>query len=106
MPPLSPCHTLLPATPLTLPTTFLFPCHTPLSLTCLPLSFPATCSPSALLGTQVDAIVRALHKQLRDKSVKTRQGCFSLLTALMTVLPGALGNHVGALVPGILYCLK
>ena len=67
--------------------------------------FPV-CSPIALLGTQVEAIVKALHKQLRDKSVKTRQGCFSLLTSLITVLPGALGSHVGALVPGILYCLK
>ena len=59
-----------------------------------------------MLGAQVDSIVKALHKQLRDKSVKTRQGCFSLLTSLITVLPGALENHVGAIVPGILYCLK
>ena len=59
-----------------------------------------------MLNSQVEAIVRALHRQLRDKSVKTRQGCFSLLTSLITVLPGALGNHVGAIVPGILYCLK
>ena len=50
--------------------------------------------------------MKALHRQLKDKSVKTRQGCFSLLTALVTVLPGALDEHVGAIVPGMLYCLK
>lgn len=59
-----------------------------------------------MLHTQVDSIVRALHKQLRDRSVKTRQGCFALLTSVITVLPGALDNHVGAIIPGILYCLR
>ena len=63
-------------------------------------------SPIVLLGSQVASIVKVLHKQLKDKSMKTRQGCFSLLTALVTVLPGALDDHVGAIVPGILYCLK
>ena len=65
-----------------------------------------THSPIVLLGSQVASIVKVLHKQLKDKSMKTRQGCFSLLTALVTVLPGALDDHVGAIVPGILYCLK
>ncbi len=60
----------------------------------------------ALLHAQIPEIVRALHKQLKDKSVKTRQGCFGLLTALVTVLPGALDNHIGVVVPGILYSLK
>ena len=70
--------------------------------------FLSTSSPSplALLHSQVPGIVKALHKQLKDKSVKTRQGCFSLLTALVTVLPGALDDHIGAIVPGILYSLK
>ena len=65
-----------------------------------------THSPIVLLGSQVASIVKVLHKQLKDKSMKTRQGCFGLLTALVTVLPGALDDHVGAIVPGILYCLK
>ena len=65
-----------------------------------------THSPIVLLGSQVPSIVKVLHKQLKDKSMKTRQGCFGLLTALVTVLPGALDDHVGAIIPGILYCLK
>ena len=68
--------------------------------------FSRTYSPIVLLGSQVPSIVKVLHKQLKDKSMKTRQGCFSLLTALVTVLPGALDDHVGAIIPGILYCLK
>lgn len=63
-------------------------------------------SPLTLLHTQIPALVKALHKQLKDKSVKTRQGCFSLLTSLVTVLPGALDEHIGAIVPGILYSLN
>ena len=63
-------------------------------------------TPTSLLHGQISSIVKALHRQLKDKSVKTRQGCFGLLTALVTVLPGALDEHVGAIVPGILYCLK
>ena len=34
------------------------------------------------------------------------QGCFGLLTALVTVLPRALDEHIGAIVPGVVYCLK
>ena len=67
---------------------------------------PLLSSPLTLLHTQIPALVKALHKQLKDKSVKTRQGCFSLLTSLVTVLPGALDDHIGAIVPGILYSLK
>ncbi len=63
-------------------------------------------TPVSFLHAQITAIVKSLHRQLKDKSVKTRQGCFSLLTALVTVLPGALDEHVGAIVPGILFCLK
>ena len=73
------------------------------NLSCKPSS---SHSPIVLLGSQVASIVKVLHKQLKDKSMKTRQGCFGLLTALVTVLPGALDDHVGAIVPGILYCLK
>lgn len=49
---------------------------------------------------QVPNIVKALHKQLKEKSIKSRQGCFSLLTELANVLPGCLADHVPALVPG------
>ncbi|XP_035244264.1 cullin-associated NEDD8-dissociated protein 2 [Anguilla anguilla] len=59
----------------------------------------------SLLQKQVPAVVKALHRQLKEKSMKCRQGCFSLLTELANVLPGALGDHIPALIPGILYSL-
>ncbi|KAL4655691.1 cullin-associated NEDD8-dissociated protein 1-like [Arapaima gigas] len=57
------------------------------------------------LKKQVPSIVKALHKQLKEKSIKSRQGCFSLLTELASVAPGALGDHIPALIPGIVYSL-
>lgn len=50
---------------------------------------------------QVPNIVKALHKQMKEKSVKTRQCCFNMLTELVNVLPGALTQHVPVLVPGM-----
>lgn len=61
--------------------------------------------PVAMLRQQVPDIVRAIHKQMKEKSVKTRQGCLTLLTELIHVSPGALANHIPALVPGIQYSL-
>lgn len=59
--------------------------------------------PVAMLQAQVPSIVKAIHKQMKEKSVKTRQGCIGLLMELVQVLPGALANHMPALIPGILY---
>lgn len=61
--------------------------------------------PASKLMSQVPAIVKALHKLLKDRSVKTRQGCFHILTELIIVLPGALSEHIPALIPGM-YCQK
>ncbi|XP_075014647.1 cullin-associated NEDD8-dissociated protein 1-like isoform X5 [Calonectris borealis] len=61
--------------------------------------------PLTMLQNQVPSIVKALHKQLKEKSVKSRQGCFSLLTELANVLPGCLADHIPALVPGIVFSL-
>merc|ERR1712226_829745 len=61
--------------------------------------------PASKLMSQVPAIVKALHKLLKDRSVKTRQGCFHILTELIIVLPGALADHIPALIPGILFSL-
>ncbi|KFQ04311.1 Cullin-associated NEDD8-dissociated protein 1, partial [Leptosomus discolor] len=61
--------------------------------------------PLTMLQNQVPKIVKALHKQLREKSIKSRQGCFSLLTELANVLPGCLADHIPALVPGIVFSL-
>ena len=36
-----------------------------------------------MLQGQIPDIVKAVHKQLKEKSVKTRQGCFSFLVEPM-----------------------
>ncbi|XP_051483107.1 cullin-associated NEDD8-dissociated protein 1-like isoform X2 [Apus apus] len=61
--------------------------------------------PLTMLQNQVPNIVKALHKQLKEKSIKSRQGCFSLLTELASVLPGCLADHIPALVPGVVFSL-
>ncbi|XP_054834133.1 cullin-associated NEDD8-dissociated protein 1-like isoform X1 [Eublepharis macularius] len=61
--------------------------------------------PLTMLQNQVPNIIKALHKQLKEKSVKSRQGCFTLLTELANVLPGCLADHIPALVPGIVFSL-
>lgn len=63
-------------------------------------------SPLHLLQSQVSNIIKTLHKQLKEKSVKTRQGSFSLLLELINVLPGCLNDHLDIVVPGILYSLN
>uniref|UniRef100_A0A4X2LA96 Cullin associated and neddylation dissociated 2 (putative) n=1 Tax=Vombatus ursinus TaxID=29139 RepID=A0A4X2LA96_VOMUR len=61
--------------------------------------------PLTMLQNQVPHIVKALQRQLRDRNVKSRQGCFSVLTELAGVLPGSLAEHIPALVPGIIFSL-
>lgn len=51
------------------------------------------------------SIVKAVQSQMKEKSIKTRQDCFALLKELTVVLPGALSNHISALLPGIQYSL-
>ncbi|XP_033939954.1 LOW QUALITY PROTEIN: cullin-associated NEDD8-dissociated protein 2 [Pseudochaenichthys georgianus] len=58
-----------------------------------------------LLRTQVPLIVKALHRQLKEKSIRSRQGCFSLLSELSHTAPGALETHIPALIPGIVFSL-
>lgn len=43
---------------------------------------------------------------MKERSVKTRTDCLALLKELVIVLPGALTNHVGTLIPGIQYSLR
>uniref|UniRef100_A0A8D3CF73 TATA-binding protein interacting (TIP20) domain-containing protein n=1 Tax=Scophthalmus maximus TaxID=52904 RepID=A0A8D3CF73_SCOMX len=70
--------------------------------------FPAV----AMLKKQVEnerqtvpLIVKALHRQLKQKSVRSRQGCFCLLTELTHSVPGGLETHIPALIPGIVFSL-
>ncbi|KAF3859706.1 hypothetical protein F7725_022105, partial [Dissostichus mawsoni] len=44
--------------------------------------------------------------KLKEKSVKTRQCCFNMLTELVNVLPGALTAHIPVLIPGIIFSLN
>lgn len=64
-----------------------------------------TAGPLTLLSDLTPKIVPALTKQLSSKSPKTRVGAFSLLKELVTVRPGALTNHIAAIVPGIVFSL-
>ncbi|XP_049773388.1 cullin-associated NEDD8-dissociated protein 1 [Schistocerca cancellata] len=61
--------------------------------------------PLSMLQSQVPSIVKAVHNQMKEKSIKTRQDCFALLKELVTVLPGALTNHIPAIIPGMQYSL-
>ncbi|XP_019191103.1 PREDICTED: cullin-associated NEDD8-dissociated protein 1 [Ipomoea nil] len=58
-------------------------------------------SPRWLLNQEVPKIVRSVNKQLREKSVKTKVGAFSVLKELVIVLPDCLAEHIGSLIPGI-----
>uniref|UniRef100_A0A2K6U865 Cullin associated and neddylation dissociated 2 (putative) n=1 Tax=Saimiri boliviensis boliviensis TaxID=39432 RepID=A0A2K6U865_SAIBB len=58
-----------------------------------------------MLRGQVPLVVKALQRQLKDRSTRARQGCFSLLTELAGVLPGSLAEHMPVLVSGIVFSL-
>nr|KAF6473432.1 putative cullin associated and neddylation dissociated 2 (putative) [Rousettus aegyptiacus] len=58
-----------------------------------------------MLRGQVPLVIKALQRQLKDRSVRARQGCFSLLTELAGVLPGSLAEHMPVLVAGIIFSL-
>lgn len=60
----------------------------------------------ALVSAQVGPLVRALQKPLRERALKTRQGCLSLLTELLLLLPGALADYLPLLLPGIHFSLS
>ncbi|XP_012664685.1 cullin-associated NEDD8-dissociated protein 2 isoform X2 [Otolemur garnettii] len=58
-----------------------------------------------MLRGQVPLVIKALQRQLKDRGIRARQGCFSLLTELAGVLPGSLAEHMPVLVPGIVSSL-
>ncbi|XP_052204710.1 cullin-associated NEDD8-dissociated protein 1 [Diospyros lotus] len=58
-------------------------------------------SPRWLLKQEVPKIVRSITRQLREKSIKTKVGAFSVLKELVIVLPDCLADHIGLLIPGI-----
>ncbi|XP_057469617.1 cullin-associated NEDD8-dissociated protein 1-like isoform X2 [Actinidia eriantha] len=58
-------------------------------------------SPRWLLKQEVPKIVRSITRQLREKSIKTKVGAFSVLKELVVVLPDCVADHIGSLIPGI-----
>ncbi|KAJ6798880.1 cullin-associated NEDD8-dissociated protein 1 isoform X2 [Iris pallida] len=58
-------------------------------------------SPRWLLKQEVPKIVKSVNRQLREKSIKTKVGAFSVLKELVVVLPDCLADHIGSLVSGI-----
>jgi len=49
----------------------------------------------------VDKLVKAITKQMKDKSFKTKERCLELLRELILVLNGGLNNYLVSLVPDI-----
>ncbi|CAH2312122.1 cullin-associated NEDD8-dissociated 1-like isoform X1 [Pelobates cultripes] len=62
-------------------------------------------APLSALQEQVPSVMKSLHKLLRDKSAKSRQGCFSVLTELTNAVPGCLSQHISTLIPGLVFSL-
>ncbi|XP_073041585.1 cullin-associated NEDD8-dissociated protein 1 [Primulina eburnea] len=58
-------------------------------------------SPKYLLKQEVPKIIRSVNRQLREKSIKTKVGAFSVLKEVVIVLPDCLADHIGSLTPGI-----
>ncbi|XP_074579809.1 cullin-associated NEDD8-dissociated protein 1 [Curcuma longa] len=57
--------------------------------------------PRWLLNQEVPKIVKSINRQLREKSIKTKVGAFSVLKELVLVLPNCLAEHISSLVSGI-----
>ena len=59
-------------------------------------------SPIELLRADVSGVIKAAAKQLGDRksTLKTRVGVFSVLQALVGVLPAAVASDIGILTPG------
>uniref|UniRef100_A0A914ZPD0 TATA-binding protein interacting (TIP20) domain-containing protein n=8 Tax=Parascaris univalens TaxID=6257 RepID=A0A914ZPD0_PARUN len=53
------------------------------------------------LDAQVPMLVKAINRQLRTKTLKTKQCCFILLTQLLRAYPGALSDQLHLLVSGV-----
>eukprot|EP00850_Spirogloea_muscicola_P001350 SM000005S17147 [mRNA] locus=s5:408611:419235:+ [translate_table: standard] len=63
--------------------------------------YPLSSSPLDMLRQEVPKLVRALNKQLREKSIKTRIGTFGVLRQLVLVLPNSMADYIASLIPGI-----
>lgn len=59
------------------------------------------CSPATLLLNDVSALMKAVGKQLKDKSLKTRVGIFMVLHELAKVAPHSTVDHIPGLIQGL-----
>lgn len=54
-----------------------------------------------LCRSDVPRMVKAAVRQLKEKSVRTKQGVFAALQELVTVAPDSIGPHTAQMMPGI-----
>lgn len=47
------------------------------------------------------SVVKAAVRQLKEKSVRTKQGVFAALQELVTVASDSIGSHTAQMMPGI-----
>ncbi|XP_065191640.1 cullin-associated NEDD8-dissociated protein 1-like [Sycon ciliatum] len=59
----------------------------------------------ACLREQSPVLVKAVHRQMKEKSSRVRLACFSLLSKLVGVLPGVLSPYVSMIIPATHACL-
>ena len=63
-------------------------------------------SASELLAADVPALLKASARQLKEKSVKTRAGAFTVLQELLLARPDAVTGQADLVLPGILSALN
>jgi len=53
------------------------------------------------LRSDVPSVIKAAVRQLKEKSVRTKQGVFAALQELVTVVPDSIATHTAQMMPGI-----
>lgn len=51
--------------------------------------------------SDVPSVVKAAVRQLKEKSVRTKQGVFAALQELVTAASDSIGSHTAQMMPGI-----
>ena len=69
-------------------------------------SSSSSSSCTALLLAEVPRVVKAVARQLKEKSSKTRIAAFHCIRQLVATLPGCLASHAATLIPGLDKALK
>ena len=69
-------------------------------------SSSSSSSCTALLLAEVPRVVKAVARQLKEKSSKTRIAAFHCIRQLVATLSGCLASHAATLIPGLDRALK